>query len=200
MEATATKTTKVEKPKKSLDYILKDKKALDELLDSTDGELDSTLEEWLDEVYKDVEAKVDNIGGLIRHLELEASNHKSFEESFAQKRKAREAQVKKIKEHFKNLMSYRGVAKLEGEAFTLAVQKNGGLAPIKFLPPFDKEFNDETVKMISEEYLPNVPKELTRTIVVLDTDKLREYLSSEEKKAHLEFAVKLEHGTHLRVK
>ncbi len=80
------------------------------------------------------------------------------------------------------------------------VQKNGGLAPIKFLPPFDKEFNDETVKMISEEYLPNVPKELTRTIVVLDTDKLREYLSSEEKKAHLEFAVKLEHGTHLRVK
>lgn len=197
MGAAATKT---EKPKKSLDYILKDKKALDELLESTEGELDATLEQWLEETFKDIETKVDNIGGLIKHLELEASNHKSFEESFAQKRKARESQIKKFKEYFKNLMSYRGVDRLDGEAFSLAIQKNGGLAPIKYLAPFDKEFKDESLKVISESYAPHVPEELTRTVLVLDTDKLREYLASEEKKPHLEFAVMLEHGTHLRVK
>lgn len=190
-------TAKAEKPKKSLDYILQDKKALDELLEETGGELNEALESFLTEVYGNIETKVDNVAGLIRHLELEASNYEAYARDFSEKKKARENQVKKIKEHFKMLMLYRKVDKLEGEAFTLAIQKNGGLAPLRFYEPWDQKFSEESFTVIDDEYASKVPESVVKTVKVLDKAKLREELATG---TVMEFATLTEPGTHLRIK
>ena len=95
---------------------------------------------------------------------------------FADKAKVRENHIKRMKEALKMAMETAGTDQIAAGAFTIKLQKNGGLQPLK----------------ITGE----VPDNMTKVIVEPDTDRIREFLKDNECEwAHLE-----ERGKHIVIK
>ena len=143
----------------------------------SDPEVDEqTVLDTLEGVQGELEAKAEDYVKVMRTLDAEAKAFDAEADFFRQKALVRKNNIKRMKEALLNAMILTGheSSGLNAGQFTLKVQKNGGLAPLK----------------ITGE----VPDELTKKEP--DNDKIREYLKDHDAEwAHFE-----ERGRHLAIK
>ena len=155
--------------------ITEDFRSLYEL--ATDPECDEQVfQDTLDGLMGELEVKSCGYTQVIKQLDMEAKQAKEVSQLFADKAKVRENHIKRMKEALKMAMETAGVDEIAAGAFTIKLQKNGGLQPLK----------------ITGE----VPDNMTKVIVEPDTDRIREFLKDNECEwAHLE-----ERGKHIVIK
>ena len=134
------------------------------------------LEGSIESVMGLIEVKACGYANLLKQLDMEAKQAKQVAEMFAEKAKVRENNIKRMKEALKIAMDRLDKKELPAGAFTIKLQANGGLQPLKI----DGE----------------VPQNMTKVIVEPDNDKIREYLKENTCSwAHLE-----ERGKHIVIK
>ena len=155
--------------------ITEDFRSLYEL--ATDPECDEQVfQDTLEGLMGELEVKSCGYTQVIKQLDMEAKQAKEVSQMFADKAKVRENHIKRMKEALKMAMETAGVDEIAAGAFTIKLQKNGGLQPLK----------------ITGE----VPDNMTKVIVEPDTDRIREFLKDNECEwAHLE-----ERGKHIVIK
>lgn len=155
--------------------ITEDFRSLYEL--ATDPECDEQVfQDTLEGLMGELEIKSCGYVNVIKQLDMEAKQAKEVSQMFADKAKVRENHIKRMKEALKMAMETAGTDQIAAGAFTIKLQKNGGLQPLK----------------ITGE----VPDNMTKVIVEPDTDRIREYLKDNECEwAHLE-----ERGKHIVIK
>ena len=155
--------------------ITEDFRSLYEL--ATDPECDEQVfQDTLDGLMGELEVKSCGYTQVIKQLDMEAKQAKEVSQMFADKAKVRENHIKRMKEALKMAMETAGTDQIAAGAFTIKLQKNGGLQPLK----------------ITGE----VPDNMTKVIVEPDTDRIREFLKDNECEwAHLE-----ERGKHIVIK
>lgn len=179
-----------------------DYQALEQLLDEHNGELTEENEPFFDELFKEMQAsvadKADGYVGLIRRLESEQALAKSRKEQFAM---AERAKIRSIEYLEAKLLDF-GVqtqlltcaaevpgkkAKAPGKkiettsGYTIAIQKNGGVAPM---------IVDEAFPDVDERFLKYLPP-------IIDKEKVRAALDAGEK---LPFASLGDRGVRLTIK
>ena len=154
--------------------------ALESLLIETEGELDETLERWLEEYEAKEHDKADAYCFLIQKYENIASEAKRLaERSVVYANKART-----MKDRLKWYMEKRGKDKIETTRFTLRICGNGGLNPVLLHPGvIAEELPDHFVKVYKEP----------------DLSALRESILNGDEQAMM-LAQVLPRGTHLRIK
>ena len=134
------------------------------------------LEGSIESVMGLIEVKACGYANLLKQLDMEAKQAKQVAEMFTEKAKVRENNIKRMKEALKIAMDKLDKKELPAGAFTIKLQANGGLQPLKI----DGE----------------VPQNMTKVIVEPDNDKIREYLKENTCSwAHLE-----ERGKHIVIK
>ena len=155
--------------------ITEDFRSLYEL--ATDPECDEQVfQDTLEGLMGELEVKSCGYTQVIKQLDMEAKQAKEVSQMFADKAKVRENHIKRMKETLKMAMETAGTDQIAAGAFTIKLQKNGGLQPLK----------------ITGE----VPDNMTKVIVEPDTDRIREFLKDNECEwAHLE-----ERGKHIVIK
>lgn len=155
--------------------ITEDFRSLYEL--ATDPECDEQVfQDTLEGLMGELEVKSCGYTQVIKQLDMEAKQAKEVSQMFAEKAKVRENHIKRMKEALKIAMETAGTDQIEAGAFTIKLQKNGGLQPLKITG--------------------DVPENMTKVIVEPDTDRIREYLKDNECEwAHLE-----ERGKHIVIK
>lgn len=155
--------------------ITEDFRSLYEL--ATDPECDEQVfQDTLEGLMGELEIKSCGYTQVIKQLDMEAKQAKEVSQMFAEKAKVRENHIKRMKEALKIAMETAGTDQIEAGAFTIKLQKNGGLQPLKITG--------------------DVPENMTKVIVEPDTDRIREYLKDNECEwAHLE-----ERGKHIVIK
>ncbi len=155
--------------------ITEDFRSLYEL--ATDPECDEQIfQDTLEGLMGELEVKSCGYTQVIKQLDMEAKQAKEVSQIFADKAKVRENHIKRMKEALKIAMETAGTDQIEAGAFTIKLQKNGGLQPLKITG--------------------DVPENMTKVIVEPDTERIREYLKDNECEwAHLE-----ERGKHIVIK
>ena len=116
--------------------LTKEAEALEALIiDSADenGEIIGTeqLDAWGDEIGLALDAKLDGIARLCRNWSAEAGAIKAEEARLNAKRKALENREKALKAYAFRCLELAGLDKLKTCLFTVAIQANGGVAPIE---------------------------------------------------------------------
>lgn len=144
---------------------------------ATDPECDpEMLEGSIDSIMGMIEVKACGYANVMKQLEMEAKQAEEVSKMFADKANVRKNNIKRMKEALKLAMDRLGEKSLKAGAFTIKLQNNGGLQPLK----------------ITGE----VPQNMTKVIVEPDTEKIREYLKENTCEwAHLE-----ERGQHIVIK
>lgn len=85
---------------------------------------DKTFEDTLEGLSGDLEVKATNVALFIRNLEANADAIKAAEKSMADRRKAVEAKVDRIRQYLLDNMLRTGISKIECPYFVLSVRKN----------------------------------------------------------------------------
>lgn len=144
---------------------------------ATDPECDEEVfAGTLEALTGELEIKASGYTNVIKQLEMEAKQADEIAKSFQDKKKVRENHIKRMKEALKGAMETIGVDKIEADPFTIKLQKNGGLQPLKITG--------------------DVPPEMMRVVYEPDNDRIREFLAENEAEwGHLE-----ERGTHIVIK
>ena len=144
---------------------------------ATDPECDEQIfQDTLEGLMGELEVKSSGYVNVIKQLDMEAKQAKEVAQAFSDKAKVRENHIKRMKETLKMAMEKIGVKSVDAGAFTVKLQNNGGLQPLK----------------ITGE----VPDNMTKVIVEPDTDRIREFLKDNKCEwAHLE-----ERGQHIVIK
>lgn len=175
------------KPRQTLFEIGDDLIALDNLLDETGGELanpevETAISTWFAELAQAESTKLAGYVGYIRQLDMEMEAAKQFAAHFTAKAKTRENRTRWLKDRMKDYLAQTNRTKVQtADGQTIAVQKNGGKAPIEH-----------------DVVDPNeLPDRFTKTIRQADNDAIRAALESGES---LGFARLLPVGTHLRIR
>ncbi|HBQ61320.1 MAG TPA: hypothetical protein DD671_17330 [Balneolaceae bacterium] len=154
--------------------------ALESLLIDNEGEIDDTIDQWLEEYIAKESEKMDAYCYLIQKFqEISDEAKRLAERSSSYSKKARS-----MKDRLKLYLERRGRDKVETNKFTITVCQNGGKQPIKV---FDE---------VSVEELPNHFARITREP---DLDEIRTALFDDNEQAQ-KIATLLERGTHLRIK
>ena len=150
-------------------------KALYEL--ATDPECDEQVfNDTLEALTGELEVKSKGYVSVIKQLEMEMTQANITAEMFKQKAKVRENHIKQMKNALLFAMSQIGTDKVEAGEWTIKVQNNGGVQPLKITG--------------------DVPQNMTKVIVEPDTEKIRNYLKDNKCDwAHLE-----ERGKHVVIK
>lgn len=123
--------------------------ALDEVDDGGD-ELDEVLQ-WINAIVAEQAEKVDGYCWLIKRLQAEADSAKAVATEFAQKKQQREAKIDRLKKLLQEHMKATGQTSLIGNAFRVAIQRNGGKAPLNCYDP--SQITDEFYRV--EKHLDN---------------------------------------------
>lgn len=154
--------------------------ALESLIMDNEGEIDPTLDQWLNE-YEALESeKVDAYCYVIQKFEEIATEAKRLSErSRVYGNKAR-----LLKDRLKYYLESRGRDKLETSRFTIRVSQNGGQLPVILN-------EGVTVDTLPDAYLKKYEEP--------DMSSLREAILQGNNEA-LRFARILPRGTHLRIK
>ena len=144
---------------------------------ATDPECDpEMLEGSIDSIMGMIEVKACGYANVMKQLEMEAKQAEEVSKMFADKANVRKNNIKRMKEALKMAMDRLGEKSLAAGAFTIKLQNNGGLQPLK----------------ITGE----VPQSMTKVIVEPDTEKIRAFLKENTCEwAHLE-----ERGQHIVIK
>lgn len=150
--------------------------AYQRLLDLAD-DTDSDFTDALADLSDDIEFKVESIAKLVKTLESKESAYKAEKDRFAEKEKVVANKIKRLKEYVQESMDQVGAKKIEGELFTVAIQKS----------PVSLKIEDE--RYIPEGYwVPQEPK--------LNKKELLEDL----KQGTEVVGVELTQGEHLRIR
>lgn len=129
-----------------------------------------------------IDAKIDGIARMVRNWTSDVESWKAEEKRFADKRRASENRIKHIKLYAKACLEGAGLEKLKTTLFTVAIQKNGGVAPMNLCVDLDPK---------------TLPERFQKITVEANSPAIREALESGEK---LEFAELGERGTSLRIR
>ncbi len=153
--------------------------ALETLLIENEGEIDDTIDQWLDEYEAKEAEKVDAYCYLIQKFEEIASEAKRLaDRSSGYHKKART-----LKDRLKYYLQNRGKDKLETGRFTIRVRQNGGQLPVILNEGITADhLPDEFVKIYREPDMSS----LSESILQGNSEALR-------------FGKILPRGTHLRI-
>ena len=146
----------------------------------SDPEADEqTILDTLEGISGELEVKAEGYIKVMRQLDAEAKALDAEAEFFKQKADVRKNNVKRMKDALRDALIATGHDDkngLKAGDFTLKVQNNGGVQPLKITG--------------------DVPESMTKVIIEPDNDKIREYLKDHACAwAHLE-----ERGKHLAIK
>jgi hypothetical protein len=140
--------------------------------------------------------KVENIARYIEHLNAVAVSEKAYAEELSREHlvasRTAENRVKWLKESIKRFMIEQGTESIETRHYTLKVQNNGGVLPVKVDAAFDV-----SVKEIPEKIVRTWPEELYRVVFVAVPERIREWKESGKE---LPAGVTAERGKQLRIK
>lgn len=144
---------------------------------ATDPECDEEVfAGTLEALTGELEIKASGYTNVIKQLEMEAKQADEIAKSFQDKKKVRENHIKRMKEALKGAMETIGVDKIEADPFTIKLQKNGGLQPLKITG--------------------DIPPEMMKVIYEPDNDRIREFLEEND----AEWGYLEERGTHIVIK
>ena len=105
-----------------------------------------TLEKALDEITDSIQIKAENMAKLIKSIEGNINVLKDEEKRLQAKRKALENKVVNIKEYLENQLKAMGLKKVQGNLFTVSIQKN-----------------PQSVNILNEDLIPEQFKEVVTT-------------------------------------
>lgn len=117
-----------------------------EVTEGTDG---ASLEDWLKKYEWQVGEKVDAYGGLIKNWEADIDGIKKEAERLVARAGVIGNKIKRLKEMAGLAMKMRGIRKIEGTLFTIALQKNGGKPPLIMIV--------EDVAKLPEQFVKRTP-------------------------------------------
>lgn len=139
---------------------------------------DEEVEEKLQALNMELDAKVANGIGLIQTLKAAIEGMKAEETRLKQRRSALENRISKIKDYYQSELTAIGKKKILTSRGTMTIAKCGGKVPLK----------------IDDENL--IPQDFKKIVYEVDKDKLREALEDGEiiSGAHLE-----ERGSYLKI-
>lgn len=160
-------------------------RALIDALEEAEGELCPELERFFDELADAKEDKLESYCFVLAELEARAEAQKQKAKEILERAKANENQVARLKARLKTAFEVYGWSKEKAGAFTVALQANGGLLPIKW------RFDDEPTLLawVPERFIIKVPK--------VDREGVRKALADGEE---LDFAELGDRGSHIRVR
>lgn len=146
---------------------------------ATDSECDpQALADTIEGVMGMISDKAENYVNVINQLEMEAAKAKEVSQAFADKAALRENNIKRMKNALIEAMDKLNKKELDAGNYTIKIQNNGGLEPLKIDNP-DK-----------------VPDNLKKVIVEPDSKLIREYLKNNDVDwAHIE-----PRGRHIKIK
>ena len=144
---------------------------------ATDPDTDpEVFNDTLEAIKGALEVKSSGYVNVIKQLEMEAKQADEVSEMFKAKAEVRKNNIKRMKEMLKSALEATNQESLPAGAYTIKLQKNGGVQPL----------------VIDGD----VPQNMTKVTVEPDNDKIREYLKDHSCKwAHLE-----ERGKHIEIK
>lgn len=110
--------------------------ALDALLqeqggDVTEGTQGEALEKWITEYEWLERNKIDAYGSHIANINSDIDAINEEVERLRARASAYKNQIERMKWMVKTAMDMRGIKKLEGQKFTISIQKNGGAQPVE---------------------------------------------------------------------
>ncbi|EAC4367919.1 siphovirus Gp157 family protein [Listeria monocytogenes] len=85
---------------------------------------EQTLVDTLDSIQENINDKAENIGKLVRMIEVDAAAFKAEKDRFAGKQKTAENKIKSLKLYLQSNMEALGTKKLKTELFSFNIQKN----------------------------------------------------------------------------
>ena len=144
---------------------------------ATDPDTDpEVFNDTLEAIKGALEVKSSGYVNVIKQLEMEAKQADEVSEMFKAKAEVRKNNIKRMKEMLKSALEATNQESLPAGAYTIKLQKNGGVQPL----------------VIDGD----VPQNMTKVIVEPDNAKIREYLKNHSCEwAHLE-----ERGKHIEIK
>lgn len=144
---------------------------------ATDPDTDpQVFNDTLEAIKGTLEVKSCGYVNVIKQLEMEAKQADEVSEMFKAKAEVRKNNIKRMKEMLKSALEATNQESLTAGAYTIKLQKNGGVQPL----------------VIDGD----VPQNMTKVIVEPDNAKIREYLKDHSCEwAHLE-----ERGKHIVIK
>lgn len=132
----------------------------------TDEQRQSLVDAWL-EAQGDVEAKLDNYAAWIESLDTLVEMRKYQSERMRRLAQSDENRAERARERLKLYFQRHDLTKFHTPRFTIALQKNGGKAPL-LIP---SEWDDDPA---------NAPKAFQRPTIVLDRVAIREAIRNGE--------------------
>ncbi len=174
------KTTQKPTTKESLFSIGEHFCALESLIIDNEGEIDKTIDQWLEEYRAKEEHKLDAYCYIIQKFEeISAEAERLAERSSSYSKKA-----KQLKDRLKYYLEKRGKDKVETQRFTIRICTNGGKLPIHLHEDVRSDL---------------LPDPFVRIYREPDLNALRESILDGNQEA-MRFAKLLPRGTHLRIK
>lgn len=110
---------------------------LEALLTETGGELSPDVEAWMEQNAHALSDKADSVAFYLKSCEVKQTGFQKVAQDLTHKAKVEENKITRLKEYIRLCLDRMGTRKLEGEIWTLALQKNGGRPALKLLPPYD---------------------------------------------------------------
>ena len=154
--------------------------ALESLIIDNEGEIDDTIDHWLEEYQAKEHDKVDAYCYLIQKFEdISAEAKRLAQRSTSYNRKA-----KQLKDRLKYYLEKQGREKVETQRFTVSVTTNGGQLPLRI-------YDDITPEKLPDQFV--------RIYREVDATALRDAIINGDEEA-MRFAQVLPRGTHLRIK
>lgn len=149
-------------------------KLYDIAVDGTDPQL---LDDTLESLTADLEAKSSGYVAVMEQLKMEADKAEEIVKRYQAAKIARESAIKRMKERLLIAMDALGKKELPAGDFTIKIQKNGGKQPLTITG--------------------DVPESFSKVIVEPDNDKIREALANGQE---LDFAHLEPRGRHISIK
>jgi hypothetical protein len=164
--------------------ISEDMIALDDLLtdsggDITSPEVESAIDQWMQELDQNLQNKADGYCALIQEMRSRAEARKAEAKRLADRARIDAHNARFLKERLQYVFERHGIKRLETKRFKISVAKNGGKLPMTIY--------DES----------QIPKDKQIVITVPDQDAIRHALDADETVpgARLE-----ERGSHLQIR
>jgi len=161
-----------------------DQIALDDLLTEMGGDISdpavaAAIDEWIDEIQRNIEKGTDRYVGLIREMELRAEARTNEAKRLKELASIDENAASRLRDRLKQFYDANSISKVKTERFNVTVQKNGGKAPLELID------------------MAQVPEQFIEWQPALDKEKVRTAI---EKGEDVPGVRMLERGTSLRIK
>lgn len=142
----------------SLYELTTEMQALSQLLeevggDVSDGTQGEVLVKWMDEYGLAMKGKVDNYGALVKNIEAHTDSIDLEIKRLKERKEVFNNRIERLKNLAEYAMRSLKVNKIEGDKFTISLQKAGGKQALKVLD--EKGIPDKYLDIIPEQYVVN---------------------------------------------